>query len=262
MSRVTLRLALVALAFLAPAGARAEVQFFPDATVRLMAARYQPTETDLHWTGWIGAGAGLVRVNGVTGYGMAEVETILGDTLRVFEANQANYHLEVGFRRTFGRWEAATFFHHVSRHDVDRPKEQAVDWNVLGLRVAGTLHPGGHPLRVLGSLGHTTQASLPGYEWEAIAQADLAVRDDAAAQPYARGYARLVTVRDAATADTETLDRPGFVDWTAEGGLRLAKGTRSVEFFVAAERRNDVFLEVPGARTRALFGLRIAARTP
>lgn len=257
MKRALLAVSLLAIA---PA-ARAEVDFFPDATVRLMAARYQPTETDLHWTGWIGAGAGLFRVDGVTGYGMAELETILGDTLRVFEANQANYHLEVGFRKTFGRWEAATFFHHVSRHYVDRPKVQAVDWNVLGLRAAGTLHPGGHPLRVGGSLGHTTQASLPGYKLEATAHADVALKDDAKAQPYARVHGRLVTVRDAATATTETLDRDGFLDWMAEGGLRLTNGPRTVELFVAAERRNDVFLEVPGARTRALFGLRIAART-
>jgi hypothetical protein len=245
----------------AAAPARAEVQFFPDATVRLMAARYQPTEADLHWTGWIGAGAGLVRVNGVTGYGMAEVETILGDTLRVFEANQANYHLELGLRRTFGTFEVGPFFHHVSRHYVDRPKVQAVDWNVFGLRAAGTLHPGGRPLQVGGSLGHTTQASLPGYRWEATAFAEIALRDEAATQPYARVNARAVTVRDAATATTETLDRGGFLDRAAEAGVRLARGAHSVDLFVAWERRNDVFLEVPGARSRALLGLRIQARS-
>lgn len=38
--------------------------------------------------------------------------------------------------------EAPAFFHHVSRHDLDRPKEQAVDWNVGGARVATGVHRG------------------------------------------------------------------------------------------------------------------------
>ena len=262
MTRPIVRAALIGCAWaLAVGPAGAEVQFFPDATVRLMAARYQPTETDLHWTGWIGAGAGLVRVDGVTGYGMAELETILGDTLRVFEANQANYHLELGLRRTFGSFEVGPFFHHVSRHYVDRPKVQAVDWNVLGLRAAGTVRPGGFPLRVGGSLGHTTQASLPGYRFEATAFMEVTPSETEGARPYARVSARAVTVRDAATATTETLDRGGFLDRAGEAGLRIAGGSNSVDLFVAWERRNDVFLEVPGARSRALLGLRIQARS-
>lgn len=256
-----MRRLLVVLPLLVPAAARAEVQFFPDATVRLMAARYQPTETDLHWTGWIGAGAGLVKVNGVTGYGLAEVETILGDTLRVFEANQANYHLELGLRGAVGGLEVGPFFHHVSRHYVDRPKVQAVDWNVLGVRASRRLTASGHPLRVGGSIGHTTQASLPGYQWEVTASVDFALREGDGAQPYVKASGRLVTVRDAATAATATLDRGGFLDRWGEAGVRIARGAHQVELFVAGERRNDVFLEVPGARTRALFGLRIQARS-
>jgi hypothetical protein len=256
-----MRRLLLALTIVLPAArAHAEVVFFPEASVRLTAARYQPPETDLHWTGWIGAGAGLLRVDGVTAFGRAEVETILGDSLRVFEANQANYHLMVGLSRSFGRWEIAPFFHHVSRHYVDRPKVQAVDWNVLGVGAGGTVRPGGHPLILGGSVGHTTQASLPGYEWEVTATAEISLREDARAQPYARAGGRFVTVRDAATATTATLDRGDFLDRAGEVGLRLARAEHAIELFVAAEHRNDVFLEIPGARTRALLGLRILAR--
>jgi hypothetical protein len=255
-----MRTALAAALLLAslPAAA-AEVELFPDATVRLQAARYAPVETDLHWTGWIGAGAGLFRVNGVTGWGMAEVETILGDTLRPFEANQANYHLQLGFRRTVGRVEVEPFFHHTSRHYVDRPKTQAVDWNVLGVRGSARFLAAGRPLRVEAGLGRTTQASLPGYRWEATAGAEIAARDGDGASPYARASARYVTIRDLDVPNT--LQRGSFLDRTGEAGLRLARGGRALEFFAAGERRNDVFLEVPGARTRALFGLRILART-
>ena len=42
----------------------------------------------------------------------------------------------------------------------------------------------------------------------------------------------------------------------ARGRLRRAAG-RIFEAFAAYERRNDVFLLVPGARDRALFGIRI-----
>ncbi|MET0552343.1 MAG: hypothetical protein ABW221_04860 [Vicinamibacteria bacterium] len=235
------------------------MELFPDATVRLSGARYAPAETDFLWTGWIGAGAGLFRVNGVTGWGMAEVETILGDTLRPFEANQANYHLQLGFRRTVGRVEVEPFFHHVSRHYVDRPKTQAVDWNVLGFRGAMRFEPGGRPVRVEAGLGRTTQASLPGYQWEATAAVAIAAREGDGASPYARASARYVTVRDLDTP--ETLQRGAFLDRAAEAGVRFSRGGRALELFAAGERRNDVFLEEPGALTRALFGLRILART-
>lgn len=251
----------LALLLLLPAvETRAEVEFFPEVSVRLMGARYAPTETDFHWDSWIGAGAGLLRVDGVTAYGLADVETILGNTLRPFEANQANYHLELGLRRSFTKWEVSAFFHHVSRHYVDRPKTQAVDWNLLGVAGAGALRPGGNPLRIGLSLGHTTQASLPGYEWEMIASLEYTLRAESRTQPYARLNGRFVTVRDAATATEPTLDRGSFLDRSAEGGLRIARGTHAMEFFAGAERRHDVFLEEPGARTRALFGVRIIAR--
>jgi hypothetical protein len=256
MKRLWLALPL----FLPAPAAPAEVRFFPEASIRLAAARYQPAETDLIWDSWIGAGAGLISVDRITAYGAADLETILGATLRPFEANQANYHLELGLRRELGRWEIAAFFHHVSRHYIDRPKLQAVDWNVLGVAAAGALRVGGNPLRIGATLGHTTQASLPGYELEATANAELTLRADSRTQPYARLSGRLVTVRDAATATTATLDRGDFFDRAGEAGLRFARTAHAIELFVGAERRHDVFLEEPGARTRALFGLRIAAR--
>ncbi len=197
-------------------------------------------------------------MNGVTGWGTAEVETILGDTLRPFEANQANYHLQLGFRKTVGRVEVEPFFHHVSRHYVDRPKTQAVDWNVAGVRAAALLRPGGRPLRVAAGLGRTTQASRPGYVWEATAAVEIAAREGDGTSPYARANARHVTVRD--LDEPETLQRGAFLDRSAEAGLRLTRGGRALELFVAGERRHDVLLEEPGARTRALFGLRILAR--
>lgn len=217
----------------------------PDVSVHLEAARYQPTEPDLEWTGWIGAGAGLVRVAEVTGYFTADVESILGDVRRPFEASQANYHLELGLRRPLGAFTAGMFFHHVSRHAVDRDKEQAVDWNVLGVRASGPVARGVH-LRL--SAGHTTQASLVGYRWELAAGLDVAARG----RTYAAADVRLVTV----DPDPAFL-RGDFVDLRAEAGARWPRGEAVLETFAAFERRNDVLILVPATRDRLLLGFRI-----
>jgi len=70
-----------------------EVEFFNEVTVQMMAARYVPSEDAFVWDGWIGAGAGLLRVGRATAYFTADVETIIGREKRTFDANQANYHL-------------------------------------------------------------------------------------------------------------------------------------------------------------------------
>ena len=141
-----------------------EVELFPEVTVQMMAARYLPSEDAFVWDGWIGAGAGLLRVGRATAYFTADVETIIGREKRTFDANQAAYHLEAGARIRVGRHLVDPFFHHVSRHLVDRPKIDAVDWNIVGLRVAGPLP--GAPGRYAASVGHTIQWSKVSYHWE------------------------------------------------------------------------------------------------
>jgi hypothetical protein len=235
--------------FLALAAAPVEearaVELLPDVSLRLEAARYQPTEPDLQWTGWIGAGAGLVRVAQITAYFTADVESILGNVRRPFEANQANYHLELGLRRPLGRFTTGVFFHHVSRHAVDRDKDQAVDWNVLGLRLSGPLGRGVH---VRLGAGHTTQASLVGYRWELTAGLDLALRGPS----YAAADVRLLTIDP-----DPAFPRGDFMDVRAEAGGRFIRGLGVLETFAAFEHRNDVFLLAPGSRARLLLGFRI-----
>jgi hypothetical protein len=241
-----------ACAAAAPAARAADV--LPDASVRIEATRYIPADSEQQWLGWIGAGATLVRSGGASVWGRAEVETILGHVIRPFEATQANYHLSFGLRFQAGRLDLVPFFRHVSRHDIDRPKTQAVDWNLLGLEASGRV---GDRVRVLASLGRTTQASLPGYEWEARAAAEAAVWRQGEASALLRGALRLVTVRE-----EDTLPRGDFADWTLEGALRWEAAGRALETYVSAEKRNDVFLETPGARQRALLGLRVLYNRP
>jgi hypothetical protein len=235
-----------------PAARAAEVELLPDVTVHLKAARYAPVKRDFHWNGWVGAGAGLLRVSRVTAYFTADVETIIGNTLRAFEANQANYHLETGLRHTQGRHEATLFFHHVSRHYADRAKVQAVDWNVLGFRMSGALGDPERPLRYVASVGHTTLASLVGYRFEATTHADADILGPPEHALYLSGDLRLVTV-----AESREFPRGSFVDLGGEAGLRLRRENREWDVFAAYERRNDVFLEVPGRKDSGLIGFRI-----
>jgi len=228
-------------------------EVLPEVAVHLRAARYVPARTDFHWQGWIGAGAEVIRVRSTAAYFNADVETIIGNTLRAFEANQANYTLEAGLRQRTGRGAVTLFFHHVSRHYVDRPKTQAVDWNLAGARIAWPIRSGTRPVRAIASLGHTTLDSLVGYRWEAIADVDAEPARIGSAALFGRGVVRLVTV-----AENSGLARGSFADLSLEGGARWSEDGRTLDLFAALERRNDVRLEVAGRQDRALFGFRIS----
>jgi len=53
-----------------------------------------------------------------------------------------------------------------------------------------------------------------------------------------------------------SFQRGDFADFLCEAGVRFGSGARNLDLFAAYEHRNDVFLLVPGARDRALFGIR------
>jgi len=232
-------------------------ELLPEASFQLLAARYAPGEPDLEWSTWIGAGVGFARLGHTTLFGTADVETVVGSERRGFDARQANYHLQLGARRPVGPWALELFFGHVSRHESDREKEPAVDWNILGLRAARELDLG-VPTRVSLGLGHTTLASAVGYRFEATlgVESDVARWDGGLG--YLRGRLRLVTVAE----EDSDLDRGGFADASLEGGLRFPRRLQSLELFVAWEHRNDVRLLEPGALDRALFGLRFSGGSP
>lgn len=245
-------LASFLLAAAAAAASPATVEVLPDLVARLRAARYFPSDDELRWEGWLGAGAGLLRVRGVTAYFTADIETIIGSQRRTFDANQVNYHLETGLRGRLAGGDAALYFNHVSRHYSDREKDQAVDWNELGARYAHALVRGPRPVSLTVSLGHTTLASLVGYEWIATAEVDAVPARIGAAAVFLRAGARAVNIDP-----DPALPRGSFVDAYAEAGPRWVRDSRLLDLFAAVERRNDVFLEVPGVRERLLIGFRI-----
>jgi hypothetical protein len=250
-ARTSIRLAVLVLLAAAPAAATEPAKFLPEGSLRMMGARYLPAERDFQWDTWVGGEIGLVRWSGTTLLVGVEVETILGDELRAFDANQANYHLEGALKRPWGRRTVEVFFSHVSRHAEDRPKPQTVDWNVLGLRLSGPLSRRPFPTRFLVSAGPTTRSSLVEYRFEAVGRLEA----DVVEKPWGAFYLSAM-VRGVKTESTAVLPRSGFLDVNAEGGARIRRGQRSLHLFAAYERRNDVYLLVPELRNRALLGLR------
>lgn len=224
--------------------------FLPDAFARLEGARYVPDDVEQVWSAWIGAGVDLLRAGRVTFEFTGDVETIIGRELRTFDANQANYHLAGAVRVPLGRYTLAPFFHHVSRHLVDRSKTQAVDWNILGVRAATAV--GGGRGWVGAGIGHTTQASLVGYGWELTAHGEVEL--------LRRGFGGIYALADVRRVTAELVPafpRGSFTDVGLEGGARWKRGRHALDVFAAFERRNDVFVQAPGARERLLLGFRI-----
>jgi hypothetical protein len=95
-----------------------------------------------------------------------------------------------------------------------------------------------------------------GYEWELRGVLDIELLRRPWGRAYLHADARFVTVDD-----QPGFPRGDFVDFLGEGGVRLGPGDRSLDLFLAYEHRNDVLLLSPGARDRALLGLRVGFAT-
>src|SRR4029450_12539841 len=72
-------------------------------------------------------GSGRFRVE-------ANYQVVLGEEIRSFDPNQGNYILAGYVSARTRMFEVAGELYHQSRHLADRPKEEAIDWNMLGLR--------------------------------------------------------------------------------------------------------------------------------
>lgn len=242
----------ILLAAAPPVRGQESPKFLPEGALRIMGARYQPADRDFQWDTSVGGEIGLFRLARTTLLIDVDVETILGNEFRPFDANQANYFLEGALRRRWGRRTVELFFSHVSRHLEDRPKPQTVDWNILGLRVAGPLALARLPTRFLISAGPTTRSSLVEYRFEGVGRLEV----DLVTKPWGSLYLSGL-VRGVKTKKTDALPRRGFVDARVEGGAHFGQRRRSMALFAAYERRNDVYPLVAEGRTRGLFGFRI-----
>jgi hypothetical protein len=242
-----IRGAMAVVAFALAAGqAGAEITFLPRGFVRLEGARYVPSDEAQVWSTWVGAGAEVLQAGQVTFEFTADVETIIGSEIRTFDPDQANYHLAGAMRIAVAGDEVVPFFHHVSRHEVDRPKVQAVDWNIVGIR--GRMNFAGGRTWVVAGIGHTIGETPVGYGWELTLRAE--------AEPVRPLYAA-ADVRHLTAEPVPLFPRGSFTDLSLEGGARWHRGAHAIDLFAAYERRNDVFVQAAAVRDRLLLGFRI-----
>ena len=246
----------VATSLLLPGARTSGGELLPAFRARVEGARYLPADRDFEWVGWVGAGATLVRAGKAELDFDADVETILGHERRAFDANQANYHLELAAGRPWKAGQLALFFHHVSRHASDRDKPQVRNWNVLGVRAR---HPLPACLGVPGtarlSVGPALYSFELGYRWEVVAALEVEVLRRASGTVYSRGGLRWVAVRP-----DPLFERGSFVDAGFEAGWRVARRAGALEAYLAVESRNDAGVFLPDQRTGARLGVRLALR--
>jgi hypothetical protein len=230
------------------------VSFFPAAKFRMGAEHLSGTDdARFGWDANFGGEIDLVDYTLGRLIFAANYQAILGEELQKFDPNQGNYILEGALTARLRQTEAAVVFHHQSRHLGDRPKDEPVDWNLLGGRVRRAFLVGTTYLDTQADLRWAVQHSFVDYRWEL----DTHVRADRLLRPgigvLAAGGVRYLGVDGSAA-------RGGQTGYRAEGGFRFEGGGGAVELFVAVERRIDPYPLEFGTATWMTAGFRLLSR--
>ncbi|MBI3047339.1 MAG: hypothetical protein HYY76_03420 [Acidobacteria bacterium] len=183
----------------------------------------------------------------------AEYQAMLGEEFRVFDPNQGDYTLAGALSARARGVELAGVFHHVSRHLSDRPKRQAVDWNMIGARVRTGVVRGRTELGTRVDVRRVVQRSFVDYLWEVDAEAHGRVRAAARAAVIASGGVRVLGVDG-------SRDRGTQYGLRGEGGVRLEGRSAAVELFLGAERRIDPYQLELAAGSWVSAGFRLVSR--
>ena len=180
----------------------------------------------------------------------ANYQVITGDELRPFDANQGNYILGGRLSARLRGVEVAGVFHHLSRHLSDRPKVQAVDWNMLGVRVSRPFTIGAAAVDTAVDIRRVVQHSFVDYRWEV--DGGFRARRPLTGPLGLTGAAslRLLGVDGSHNRGTQTAAR-------AEGGVRVSGGAGAIELFVAVERRIDPYPLDVGTVRWAMAGFKL-----
>lgn len=184
---------------------------------------------------------------------VANYQTILGSEFRQFDPNQGNYILEGSASGRAGGAEVSGVFHHVSRHLSDRPKRGAIDWNMVGGRVAATAARGRLQLRGRADVRGVIQKTFVDYEWELDSGAHALVTMSPRVAVMATGGFRLLGVDG-------TRDRGTQYGFRTEGALRLFGRGAALDLYVAGERRIDPYQLELSTVTWMTTGFRLSSR--
>jgi hypothetical protein len=230
------------------------VEFIPRALFHASGERLAGADDErFTWEGNIGGELDLVDYRVGRLMFVANYQVGLGDELRPFDANRGDYILEGSASGRLPHAELAGVFYHQSRHLSDRPKDFAIDWNMLGVRTRHTFLAGAWHFSARADLRRAIQKSFVDYTWEV----DAGVRADTVIRPRV-GVLLGLSVRHLGVDGSRGRDGPtGF---RAEGGIRLEGGGGAVELFLAAERRLDAYPTEFAAINWATAGFRLVTR--
>ena len=178
----------------------------------------------------------------------------LGNEPRIFDPNQGNYTLEPSVSVRSGPVEIVAIFHHVSRHLGDRPKDGAIAWNELGVRLLHHRAVGSGTVDVDLEAGRVIQHSFVDYQW--MGQLGVTAR-----RPVTDRFGVFLQASGQLTGVDEALNHRGTqFGGIAEAGVRI-RGTGGVmELFAGVERRIDPWPIGVGSMQWALAGLRLVSR--
>jgi hypothetical protein len=184
-----------------------------------------------------------------------DYEAVLGDEYRLFDPNQGNYTLEASSSGRIGEHtEVVGVFHHVSRHLSDRPKREAIAWNVAGARILHRLAVGTTTVDVDLEGGAIVQHSTVDYNW--TSELNLIVRrpvNDRLGM-FAQGSGQLFGV------DRSVSDRGRQAGGFGEVGVRINGRAGAVELFAGFEHRVDAYPIGFESKHWALAGFRLLSR--
>jgi hypothetical protein len=230
------------------------VQFLPRTAFHMAAQHLSGDDPRFVWDADFGGELDIVD------YGMgrftfeANYQVVLGEEIRSFDPNQGNYILTgLGSVRS-GALEIAGVLYHQSRHLADRPKEDAVDWNMLGGRVRRAFSYGPAAIDTRADLRGVFMKTSVDYTWEL----DAAVRSDVNVHP---GVGLLVAIDLRYLGVDGSRGRGNQTGYTIEAGVRFEGRAGAIELFVAGERRIDPFPLEVGTGEWVTAGFRLLSRS-
>jgi hypothetical protein len=229
------------------------VVFLPRAAFHMTAEHLSGDDERYVWDANFGGELDLV------GYGTgrftfeANYQVILGEQIRAFDPNQGNYILAGAASLQVRGTEVAGVLYHQSRHLADRPKQDAVDWNMLGGRVRRRVLMRAATIDARADLRGVFMKSYVDYEWEL----DAGLRGDVQVRP---GVGILLAAGIRHLGVDGSLDRGDQTGFRVEGGVRLEGRAGAIELFVAGERRIDPFPVEVGTASWVTAGFRLLSR--
>ena len=194
---------------------------------------------------------GFVRSNLFIGY-----EQMVGGQKRNIDPNQNSYAIDGSLFFPLPRGEVGAFFHHISRHRVDRATEESISWNMVG----GSYTDRAIAARVeleAGIRGMFT-VERAGVDYRGQVEAHVSAIRPLNDRVAVVGRAEGVVVPVDRLMFGRTTQRGGRL----EGGLRVYGNTASVDAFVGWEQRIDASFGKIDTLRWVTTGLRVVAAVP